>query len=318
MTARNKRRWLLVALLLLLAAACFLMAALYLSGKTADDLRNIATLGQLIRRENRATDSALTLTVIDVGQSSSALVRAGESAALIDCGESASSDAILSALSKAGVRKLDYLIITHLHSDHYGSAHDVIKKLDVSEIIIPYTPNELIPTTSSFEKLLDIIEEKDISVTICDEKMERTLSDNAVISFLDGFLDKADDLNNTSLTMRIDCGDASFLITGDAEVEIEDKLRENRQNIDTDVLIAGHHGSATSSRQYFLNEVTPVATAISVGRDNSYNLPNENVLKRLAAFGPIYRTDINGSITFSTDGKTIDVTVKNISDSFAA
>jgi len=235
---------------------------------------------------------------------------------LFDCGESVF-HSILNKKLLDGIEKIN-IFITHLHSDHYGSAHDVIKKLDVSEIIIPYTPNELIPTTSSFEKLLDIIEEKDISVTICDEKMERTLSDNAVISFLDGFLDKADDLNNTSLTMRIDCGDASFLITGDAEVEIEDKLRENRQNIDTDVLIAGHHGSATSSRQYFLNEVTPVATAISVGRDNSYNLPNENVLKRLAAFGPIYRTDINGSITFSTDGKTIDVTAKNISDSFAA
>lgn len=318
MRAQSKKRWLLVALLLLVAAACFLIAALYLSGGTIDDLRSIATLGQLVNGENRVTDSALTLTVIDVGQSSSALVCAGDSAALIDCGEKTASDSILSALSKSGVKKLDYLILTHLHSDHYGSAYDVINKLGVGEIIIPYTPENLIPTTSSFEKLLDIIEDKNIPVTICDENMERTLSESAVISFLDGFLDNPEDLNNTSLTMRIDCGDASFLITGDAEVEIEDKLRENKQNIDTDVLIAGHHGSATSSRQYFLNKVTPKASAISVGRDNGYNLPNDNVIKRLSAFGPIYRTDINGSVTFSTNGKVIDVKAQNISDSFNA
>jgi len=318
MTARSRNRWLLVALLLLTAASCFLLAAFVLMGGTAKDLKNLATLGQLMHGENRVTDSPLTLTVIDVGQASSALVRSGDSAALIDCGESSSSGNILKTLSDSGVRKLDYLIITHLHSDHYGSAYDVIKKLDVDEIIIPYTPEDLIPTTSSFEELIDIIADKDIPVTVCNEKTERMLSDNASISFLDGYIDNPEDANNTSLTMRIDCGKASFLITGDAEVEIEDKLRENNEPIDVDILIAGHHGSYTSSKQYFLNDVTPTATAISAGRDNSYGLPNENVLKRLAAFGPIYRTDINGSVTFSTDGIQIDVTAKNISDSFAA
>ena len=121
-------------------------------------------------------------------------------------------------------------------------------------------------------------------------------------------------MNDTSLCIRIDVADTAFLITGDAEVALEDLLRQNNQPIQVDVFIAGHHGSNTSNKQYFLNTVSPRVSIISVGRDNAYNLPNAKALERLSAFGPVYRTDLNGTVVLSTDGQTIGVTAENIRD----
>lgn len=318
MTCHNKASRLASSFLLLTAALCFLIAAFFLAGSGEYLPEDVPVIGRFFESEKMPSDSEMTLTVIDVGQASCSLLQSGSSAVLIDCGDSASSGAILNTLEKYKVEKLDLMIITHLHADHYGSAADIIEKVEVGKVIIPKTPKTLIPTTVSFEKLLDAIESSKSELILCDEASSIELRNETVISFLDGFLDEPDNLNNTSLTLRIDFKDASFLITGDAETEIEEKLIGNGQNINADILIVGHHGSATSSSRHFLNALTPSASVISVGKNNSYNLPKDNVIRRLAAFGPIYRTDINGTVTFSTDGVTINADCDNISDSFAA
>ena len=268
--------------------------------------------------ENRSPAAPLTVTVLDVGQGSSTLLQAGDTAVLIDCGERDAGETVLQALQNRGVGHLDLLVLTHLHTDHYGGALSLLGEIPVTEIVIPDTPENLIPTVSTYERLLDAIEKEQIPVTLLSSPQTRTLADGVTLRFLNSFLDAPDNLNNTSLTMRIDCKNASFLITGDAETEQEDALRLGGEPIDVDILVTGHHGSATSSRPYFLNTVRPIASAISVGANNSYNLPNARTVERLAAFGPIYRTDWNGDIAFVTDGDVIRVTAGNISDEFAA
>ena len=82
---------------------------------------------------------------------------------------------------------------------------------------------------------------------------------------------------------------------------------KNKADVDADIFVAGHHGSATSNTLEFLNAVSPKASAVSVGADNEYGHPDRKVMSRLSQFGSVYRTDINGDISFLTDGKTITV-----------
>ena len=124
------------------------------------------------------------------------------------------------------------------------------------------------------------------------------------MKLLGPFLKNVDNLNNNSLCFRIDAGDASFLITGDGETVVEDALRENH-DIDIDVLVAGHHGSSTSSRPKFVSAASPKVSVISVGAENRYGHPTQKVLETLESFGPVFRTDLHQTVSFFTDGATI-------------
>jgi len=288
----------LLGLLALLALGCLLYG---------DDLR-----AQFAAR--RRPTEPLTVTILDVGQGSAALVQTGGADLLIDCGERTAGAAVCDALRERGVTRLTAVYVTHLHTDHYGGLIEVLDRFPVEELILPRTPDDLLPTAPSYETLLDRIEAHRVPVTLCGAPGMRVLSESAILTVLDGFLPAPDGLNNTSLVLRIDCGRTSFLITGDAEKEEEARLADIGSLLRASVLVAGHHGSDTSSRQAFLNAVRPVASTISVGRDNGYHLPSPRVIERLAAFGPIYRTDQSGAISFSTDGRTIRVTADGIDD----
>ena len=100
-------------------------------------------------------------------------------------------------------------------------------------------------------------------------------------------------------------GDTSFLFTGDAEKE---ELETITDNISADVLKVGHHGSTTSTTEEFLSRVNPTYAIISVGKDNSYGHPHDKVLRLLEKFNcKIFRTDVDKTVVFSSDGNTISV-----------
>ena len=109
--------------------------------------------------------------------------------------------------------------------------------------------------------------------------------------------------------LRIAYGNTAFLLMGDAETDVEEALLAAKTNLSADVLVVGHHGSATSSRTDFLKAVAPRYAVLSVGADNSYNLPNTGVLTRLKEQGAaLYRTDLQGTITITCDGEQLSVT----------
>ena len=302
MKARRALGWLL---LLLVAAA--LGIGLWLYGG------ELLAQFERFRRSLRPTEP-LAVTVIDVGQGSATLVQAGDADILIDCGERSEANRLTAELAAAGVRRLSAVVVTHLHTDHFGALVDLLGRFSVDAIILPETPDDLLPTNVTFERLLDAIERTKTPVIYQTAPQTILLSDAAALTFLDSFLETPDELNNTSLCLRIDCGSASFLITGDAERPVEAHLLETGALVDADVYIAGHHGSNSSSSQEFLNAVRPVVSAVSVGRGNDYELPSDAVIERLAAFGPVCRTDMSGTIRFLTDGETIRVTAAGIDE----
>jgi len=302
MRARRAVGWLLLALV---AAALFLGAWRY-GGSLLEGIESF-------RRSLRPSEP-LAVTVIDVGQGSAALVQAGDTDLLIDCGERSSADRLCSELAASGVKRLSAVVVTHLHTDHFGGLVDLLGRFPVDEVILPDTPAELLPTNKTYERLLDALETTGTPCTVQTKPQTRPLSEDAALTFLNGFLAAPGEINDTSLTLRIDCGGVSFLITGDGERTVEARLLETGALVSADVYVAGHHGSNSSSGQSFLNAVRPVASAVSAGRGNDYGLPSAAVLDRLAAFGPVYRTDVSGSVRFVTDGVTIRVRAAGIDD----
>lgn len=123
-------------------------------------------------------------------------------------------------------------------------------------------------------------------------------------------LNGGSDTNDTSIILRIDYGETSFLFTGDAERDAEQAVLNKGIDLSATVLKVGHHGSDTSTGYVFLREVMPQYAVISVGNGNSYGHPTEETLSRLRdADVKVFRTDMQGDIFCTSDGKKVSFTV---------
>lgn len=294
-TTRRERKRLWCAFFLLLALAAFLLWQ-ELSPPAAAPAANPALEG-------------LTLQVIDVGQAQSLLLICGEDAILVDAGEYVAGGKVLAALSRAGVQHLSAAIVTHPHSDHYGGMRTVLEKIPTAAFYTSAVPESQLPTTQSYEKLLNTLSEQSIPAAYLFAGDTIPLGDATVTVLSPARGATWENLNNYSLVLRVTYGNTAFLLMGDAEAEVEESMLTAKTELAADVLVVGHHGSATSSSKNFIKAVAPRDALLSVGEDNSYNLPNTGVLTRLKEQGAaLYRTDLQGTITVISDGEQITVT----------
>lgn len=252
-------------------------------------------------------DGQVEVHAIDVGQGNSFLIKTGSSTVLIDAGENDQGDTVLSYLKSAGVTRLDLVIGTHPHSDHIGGLDYILSHVPADRVILPKIPDSLLPTTRTYRDLLDIIGEKGLQITPAKPGAQFDLG-GATLTLLAPAGENFTDLNDYSVVARLDGGGSSFLFTGDCTAAGESALLEDGQNPDVDILFVGHHGSSTSSGKTFLKAVSPMASLISVGADNSYGHPHPEVVERLTGYGPIYRTDLLGSLTVTAKDGTVTLT----------
>lgn len=254
--------------------------------------------------DRRERTGLLEIHIIDVGKADAILIRSEGHAALIDAGKPEAADTVTDYLLRHNVRALDYLIMSHPDSDHIGGMPGLLKEIDVGEFIradAGYFSQE----GSKFPALLGILEHKGIE-TVAAEPGETFTLGRAVFTAV-GPVGSFEDPNNSSLVLRMDCQGFSALFCGDMEYEAEQALILSGQDIDTDLLKVGHHGSDTSSSLRFLWEVSPKYAAISTALDRNL-LPKDEVLERLEDIGAeIYRTDTDGSIVFIYDGTEVRV-----------
>lgn len=241
----------------------------------------------------------LLVDFIDVGQADSILIRNQDQVMLIDAGTNEAGDTVVNYLKELGITKINYLVGTHPHEDHIGGIDDVINNFDIGQIYMP----KMETITKTFEDVLEAIENKNLTVT-APNKGDKIELGQAVGTFMtDPILDK-DNLNLSSLVMRLEFGNTSFLFMGDAEKENEETINWPK----TDVLKVGHHGSNTSSSKKFLEQIEPEYSIIMVGKDNSYNLPKQETIDSLESIGSeIYRTDENGTIKIISDGNHLEI-----------
>ena len=287
--------------------ALALAAALTLSLAGCQDL--LALLGEggypassTVQTQTPAEGSSFSVNFIDVGQALSVLVTCDGQSMLYDGGNVADGSLVVSYLESAGVTRLEYVICSHAHEDHVGGLAAVLAKFPAGHVYAPVTQND----TQCFQDFVKYTQQQGLNVEIPAVGTSWQLG-SATVQVL-GPVAQYDDTNDTSLVLRIDYGQTSFLLTGDMESDAEKDLVESGANLDVDVLQVGHHGSETSTSYVFLNEVLPEMGVISVGTGNSYGHPHEAALSRLRDAGvDVYRTDLMGTITIASDGTNYTV-----------
>lgn len=242
------------------------------------------------------SDAPCQIRVLDVGAGDAILVRSDDRWILVDTGMETQQDYLVRSLRRCGVKRLDYLILTHAHSDHAGSLERVLeefrpeavltgKSCDISDFNDPVR-------FACLKAGIMLIGAETGDVYRAGKLTIEVLSDGSM--FPDG--------NNRSLVVRMRCGDITMLLMGDAESRVERHLLTSGTDLHADWLKIAHHGSRSATSQDFLDAVKPRFAAISCGRSNA---PDEEVLQRLRDSGVAYaRTDLHGELLFYTDGIT--------------
>lgn len=256
----------------------------------------------------------LQVHVLNVGQGDSILIIApGGKCVLVDAGPPGGGRAVLDAMKRYGVNQLDLMVATHAHADHIGGADEVMRRTKVSTVLDSRVPN----TTKSYEDFLKEIEKSGAKYVAAAPGQKFDLGGGAQLTVLapvqpfftkDQLRSGANEPNANSVVTRLDYGDFSMLLTGDAEAETEERLMAAGANIKTKILKVGHHGSRYASSEKFLRQGGFEAAIISDGADNRYGHPNQDALGRFRQLGTkLYRTDLQGEITIISRGSGYEI-----------
>ncbi|CAG9622484.1 ComEC/Rec2 family competence protein [Sutcliffiella rhizosphaerae] len=248
--------------------------------------------------------SNLQVHFIDVGQGDSILVKLpnGQNM-LVDAGDNHYGSTVVNYLRNQNVSRLDYVVGTHPHADHIGGLDDVINTFSIGKV---YMPNAT-ANTKTYEDVLLAIQNKGLTITRARAGLtlvNTTVDGKALrVNMLAPVRDSYSNTNDYSAVIRVSYGSTSFLLTGDAEHISESDMVNSGELLSANILKVGHHGSNTSTTDAFLNSVNPSVAIISVGAGNRYNHPTQSTIDKLKARNiSIFRTDMNGSVIFTTTG----------------
>ena len=235
---------------------------------------------------------------IDVGQADCMLIENNQNYMLIDAGNREDGNKLVAYFQSLGITQFQYVIGTHAHEDHIGGMAKIIQNFSVQHFYMP----DVVTTTKTFEDVLDALQAKKISFETPSIDSTFTMADTKFTVLSIG-KDKTD-LNNTSIVLKSNYKNTSYLFMADAESLVEKNILG--KDLKSDVLKVGHHGSQYSTSAAFLKAVNPKYAVIEVGKDNSYGHPKSVTLQKLKRLDvSIYRTDQDGTILLSSNGEEI-------------
>lgn len=245
------------------------------------------TLVVLIGLAGPRPPDGLTLTALDVGQGDAVLIRDGPHAVLVDAGPGG--DVLAQALRRHGVRRLEALVITHYHDDHYAGAKSIAGTVAVDRVIVAGGAALRLPDAASRLRC-DVVEVLAGATFECGSVSLTVVSPAA----------PPDDpsANESSIVLLARTPGITALLTGDAEMVVIDPLLAARTIGDVDILKVGHHGSHDAVSAEMLRHTTPAVALISCGTGNRYGHPDSETVGLLEAAGArVRRTDLEGDLT---------------------
>ena len=259
----------------------------------------------------------LRVTFIDVGQGDSALLEfPGGKTMLIDGGGifddsfDIGEKVVASYLWYRWIGRLDVLVLSHPHPDHLNGLRSILRLFKVREVWDAGQPYNT-PTYLAFQEEL---RRRKIPYRILERGFEyqgfRPVSISVLHppgSFLVGSeRGSFSDENSNSLVLRVKFGDVAFLFPGDIEIEAEEEILKKGVEVQAQVIKVPHHGGRTSSSPPFLEKVRPGFAVVSAGIRNPFRHPHQEAMERYKKIGAeLYRTDMNGAVTVTTDGSRI-------------
>ena len=232
--------------------------------------------------------------MLDVGQGQSIAVTSGNAAVVIDCGGGGKTqragETAGAYLLDRGHKRLDALVLTHLHADHANGVRQLMELVDVGVLILPAEPND---DDGLLAPILESATAHNTAVVYVDRDMR--LEADGITAELYAPAD-AGDANERCVMCCVSLGSFDMLITGDAPIAAERALIAEHDIRGVEVYVVGHHGSKYSSGEELLSSIGADTAVISVGYNN-YGHPTPETLERLAANGySVYRTDEAGRI----------------------
>jgi len=289
---RRRWRWERVLVYLAVAGAC---VAVFLSQRSFRD--------------------EMTVTFVDMGQGEAIVVRSPSGRIVLIDGGSANyrgrdvaQRVLLPYLLSAGVRRLDAVVISHPHDDHINALPTVLRELPVSAVLT----GGLDGGAAAMEEITKICRQRRIPLQPLSRRAQLDLGRGVkaymLLPMSPPLQGTESDLNNNSIVLKLCYGKTSLLLTGDLENEGEKRLLKRGDNLKSTLLKVGHQGAATSTSTAFLRAVHPDVAVISVGAMNSFGHPRPETVQRIRDSGAqIYRTDVDGAITFRTNGTSYNV-----------
>ncbi|MFW6125880.1 MAG: ComEC/Rec2 family competence protein [Chloroflexota bacterium] len=253
----------------------------------------------------------LSVSVVDVGQGESILITTPAGQHVLIDGGPGPGDVCL-ALGEAmpfWERSIELVVLTHPHADHVSGLVEVLRRYEVSQVLYP---QDIGYESEVYLEWLGVVEGMEVESVGAQVGQRVDLGGGALLEVLQPSPELLEgtesDVDNNAVVMRLEMEDVSFLLTSDLFADGERYLVEQGLELESTVLKVCHHGAGTSSSARFLAAVDPEVVVISVGADNPFGHPDEEVLSRLVdSVGKegVYLTSEDGTVTFTTDGKRL-------------
>lgn len=257
----------------------------------------------LTQNSKSPNDEKLMISYMDVGQGDAAYINVNGNDILIDAGPRSNSKELLEQLKAKNIDDFELVIATHPHEDHIGGMVDVFKEYKVENFYSPKVTH----TTKTYENLVKAVKDEGLKINELKDGMVIDLGDGANFEVFTPQNSNYEELNDYSPIMKLNFGETSYLFTGDAEKIAENEaLTKYKDSLDSDVIKFGHHGSSSSSSPAFIEAVSPKYGIISCAKDNKYGHPHRETLDIIKKYNiKTFRTDIDGEIILTSDGKNI-------------
>ena len=247
--------------------------------------------------EAQIQEPEMIVHFIDAGQGLSILVSSHEKNLIYNGGGRDRSSYVVSYLEKQSITDIDYLVSSHYDEDHLAGLIGCLNAFNVHNVIGADYEHD----SNIYQSFMDKVEEKGLAVQY--PKVGDTFEFGSVKMTILSTAVEESDSNSSSIVVKLENGENSVILTGDADSKVEDVIIHSGFDLEADILSVSHHGSASGTSNAFLEKTLPKWAVISVGKDNQYGHPDKDTMDKLEMMGiEVYRNDIQGNIVATSNG----------------